>query len=86
MEDWEKTLLTAEQRTEVLVEIGSDNCDEVIDEAICKHQAKTSYEAGIKTVVDFVLTHRETEFNKHGNVYINPKEWQSFLKEHGIEK
>ena len=31
-------LLTPEERIQVLIDIGSDNCDDVIDEALCKAQ------------------------------------------------
>ena len=43
------------------------------------------YLAGIREVVEFVLSHKEVGFNKHGNVYINPKEWEKKIKEWKIE-
>ncbi len=39
--------------------------------------------AQLKNVVEWILEHKETGFNKHGNVYIPPKEFEALLEEVG---
>jgi hypothetical protein len=75
MMEAKETVMSSEERTKVLIDIGSDNCDEVIDEAICQKQAEISFKAGIKEVVDWVDSFIPSQYRKEELWQAKVKGW-----------
>lgn len=88
MESWEKTVLPLEYSV-----FDGLHCTGISDKEILialNAQAKASYEAGVKTVVEAITPQLELRDNAYPNdktwwyYTLDYEYWQSFLKQHGM--
>ena len=51
-----------------------------------KDYYKAECQARVEGIIKFVEAHKETSlFNKHGNIYIDPTEWQALKEQEGVK-
>ncbi len=57
--------------------------EEIREVSICEDcRAKAQHQQDLKDFKEWLLEHRETSlWNKHGNAYISPEEFEAYFKE-----